>query len=85
MDNLAQYFLKPSGRCFDHKTVRFGSGAGPNVSNVCKTRNEFLVTKGRPSIPTPPTDSVTHVGSPENKSLYSGVLINFTRRNFMMK
>jgi hypothetical protein len=30
---------------------------------------EFFVTSGRPSIPTPPIDSVTQVGSPENNSL----------------
>ena len=31
------------------------------------------MTMWRPSMPTPPMDSVTQVGSPENSSLYSGV------------
>lgn len=47
--------------------MRFGSGAGPKLSSECKKRNEFLVTNARPSIPTPPIDSVTQVGSPEKK------------------
>ena len=55
-------------------TVIFGSGAGPKFVNVCKNLNEFLVTSGLPFTPTPPIDSVTQVGSPANKSLYSGVL-----------
>ena len=36
-----------------------------------------------PSTPMPPMDSVTHVGSPENSSLYSLIRINLTIRNFM--
>ncbi|CAC6893428.1 Uncharacterised protein [Staphylococcus aureus] len=66
---FAQYVLKLSGKRTDHNTVKFGSGAGPKLSNECKKRNEFFVTSGRPSIPTPPIDSVTQVGSPENNSL----------------
>ena len=81
----AQYCLKLWGNLLDHKTVKFGSGAVPKFSNVWRYLNEFFVTKGLPSIPTPPIDSVTQVGSPENNSLYSGVLANFTRRNFIMK
>ena len=77
--------MKFSGKRVDHNTVKFGSGAGPKLSNECKKRNEFLVTIGRPSIPTPPIDSVTQVGSPENNSLYSGVRANLTIRNFIMK
>ena len=38
-----------------------------------------------PSMPIPPIESVTQVGSPENNSLYSGVLANFTNLNFIMK
>jgi formate C-acetyltransferase len=46
---FAQYVLKLSGKRTDHNTVKFGSGAGPKLSNECKKRNEFFVTSGRPS------------------------------------
>jgi hypothetical protein len=36
---------------------------------------------GRPSAATPPIDSVTQVGSPENSSSYSGVRRNRTIRS----
>ena len=74
--------LNASGSLVDQRTVKFGSGAGPKLSNVCKKRNEFFVTNGRPSRAIPPIDSVTQVGSPLNNSLYSGVLANLTRRKF---
>src|SRR5690625_133877 len=85
IDIFAQYFLKFVGNSVDHKTVKFGSGAGPKLSNVCKKRYEFLVTSGRPSSAIPAIASVTQVGSPLNNSLYSGVLANLTNRNFMTK
>src|SRR5690606_23042211 len=83
MDILAAYFLKFSGNCVDQRMVKFGSGAGPKLSNVCKKRKEFFVTIGRPSRAIPAMDSVTQVGSPLKSSLYSGVLANFTRRSFI--
>ena len=69
IDIFAQYSLNPCGNLVDHNTVKFGSGAGPKLSNVCNTRNEFLVTNGNPSVDIPAIDSVTQVGSPENNSL----------------
>ena len=78
-------FLNPSGSLVDHNTVKFGSGAGPKFSNVCKILKEFFVTKVLPSIPIPPILSVTHTGSPLNNSLYSGVLRNLTNLNFITK
>ena len=79
------YLLNPSGNLVDHRTVKFGSGAGPKFSNVCKILNEFLVTNVLPSIPIPPILSVTQTGSPLNNSLYSGVLKNLTNLNFITK
>ena len=77
--------MKFSGKRVDQRTVKFGSGAGPKFTNVCKKRKLFLVTNGRPSSPTPAIDSVTQVGSPENNALYSGVRANLTKRNFITK
>ena len=85
MDILAQNFLKFRGSLTLHRTVMLGSGAGPRLFSVFRYLKEVFVTMGTPSIETPPMDSVTHVGSPENRELYSGVLANFTRRSFMMK
>ena len=51
---------------------------------MCSTRKEFLVTSVLPSTPMPPMDSVTHVGSPENSSLYSLMRMNFTMRSFII-
>ena len=31
IDNLVVKFLNPSGSLVDHRTVKFGSGAGPKV------------------------------------------------------
>ena len=66
IDILAQNFLKFCGSFLDHRTVILGSGAGPRLSRVCRYLNDVFVTIGTPSIDTPPMDSVTHVGSPEN-------------------
>ncbi len=38
MDTFATKRLKASGNCSDQSTVKFGSGAGPSVYNVCNTR-----------------------------------------------
>ncbi len=73
------------GSFVDQSTVKFGSGAGPKLSKVCRYRKEVFVTRALPSIPTPPIDSVTQVGSPENSALYSGVLANFINRSFIIK
>ena len=72
MDILAQYFLKLTGSVSAHKTVIFGSGAGPKLVKLCKYLKEFLVTSGFPLLETPPIASVTQVGSPANNSSYSG-------------
>lgn len=85
MEYLAQNSLNFFGNRLDHNTVKFGSGAGPMLDSVCNIRNDVLVTKVRPSIPIPPTDSVAHTGSPANKSLYSGVRIKRIIRNFITK
>src|SRR3954451_13133877 len=85
IDIFATYFLNASGNLVDQRIVKFGSGAGPKLSNVCKKRKELFVTNGRPSSAIPPIDSVTQVGSPLYKSLYSGVLANLTRRSFIIK
>src|SRR5574344_138604 len=82
---LAQNFLNSSGNCLDHRTVIFGSGAVPKFANVCRYLNDVFVTNDLPSKAIPARDSVTHVGSPENSALYSGVLANLTNLNFMMK
>ncbi len=71
---FAQYFLKPSGRNLLQSTVRLGSGAVSRFVRVWRKRKEFFVTSVLPSVPIPPIDSVTQVGSPPNSSLYSGVL-----------
>src|SRR6188474_3890057 len=65
IDTWAQNRLKPSGSVGDHNTVRLGSGAGPRLYSVCRNRKLVRVTSDRPSDPTPPMASVTHVGSPE--------------------
>src|SRR5690625_5737301 len=83
IDIFAQNFLKLLGNFSDQRTVKFGSGAGPRLSNVCRNRNEFFVTSGVPSLAIPPMHSVPHVGSPENNSLYSGVRANFPKRRFI--
>ena len=62
----AAYFLNGSGKRDDQSTVRFGSGAGPMFSSVCKNLKQVLVTSGLPSEPTPATSSVAQTGSPEN-------------------
>ena len=85
METLAQKRRKLRGNRSDHNTVRFGSGAGPRLYRVCRKRKLFLVTRGRPSLPMPPMDSVTQVGSPENSSLYWGVRRKRTIRSFMTK
>ena len=77
--------MKFSGNLSDHKTVKFGSGAGPKFVNVCKILKEFLVTKVLPSTPIPPTLSVTQTGSPLNSSLYSGARKKRIIRNFIIK
>ena len=51
---------------------------------MCKYLNDVLVTNVLPSTPCPPIDSVTQVGSPENRSLYSGVLKNLIILNFII-
>ena len=51
MDTFAQNALKGSGNCFDQRTVKFGSGAGPRLYNVFKKRYVFLVTSVFPSYP----------------------------------
>src|SRR5664279_6273606 len=71
MDTFAQNFLKDAGSLSLHSTVRLGSGAGPRLYSVCSMRKELRVTSGRPSSPIPPIDSVTQVGSPENRLSYS--------------
>ena len=43
MKATTQYFLKFSGKFFDHNTVKLGSGAGPRLIRECKTLKEFLV------------------------------------------
>ena len=85
METLAQNFLKPSGSLSLHSTVRFGSGAGPRLYRVCSIRKEVLVTSDRPSSPIPPIDSVTQVGSPENRLSYSGVRRNRTMRSLITR
>ena len=70
--NFSRVFLKFSGKRSDHRTVRFGSGAGPKLIRVCKKRKDIFVTMWRPSLHIPPMDSVTQVGSPLNSSSYSG-------------
>ena len=69
MDTFAQNALKGSGNCFDQRTVKFGSGAGPRLYNVFKKRYVFLVTSVFPFYIIPPRDSVIHIGSPPNNSL----------------
>lgn len=85
MEYLAQNSLNFFGNRLDQSTVKLGSGAGPIFANVCNIRNDVLVTKVLPSMPIPPTDSVAQIGSPANKSLYSGVRIKRTIRNFITK
>ena len=85
IDVLIAKRLKPSGRLGDQKTVRFGSGAGPRLYRVCSMRNALFVTSVRPSSPMPPTTSVTHTGSPEKSSLYSGARRKRTMRHLMTR
>src|SRR5215213_713038 len=61
-DTCAQNRLKPSGNAGDHRTVRFGSGAGPRLYSVCRYRSDVSVPKLRPPAPIPPIASVTQVG-----------------------
>ena len=82
---FAVYFLKFSGNASVYNTVKFGSGAGPIFSNVCKKRKQFLVTIERPSVPRPATSSVAHTGSPENNWLYEGIRANLTILHFITK
>ena len=60
----------------DYFVSRIRTGGVPTIDKdtVCNIK-----------IPIPPIDSVTHVGSPENSALYSGVLANLTSRSFIMK
>ncbi len=83
IETLLQNFLKFSGNDTDQSTVRFGSGAGPRLYKVCNILKLLFVTRVLPSRPIPPIASVTHVGSPEKRSLYSGVRRNLTIRNFI--
>src|ERR1700750_686768 len=69
---LAANLRKLSGKFGEYQMVRFGSGAGPKLQRVWRNRKLVFVTNGRPSSPIPAMDSVTHVGSPANKSSYSG-------------
>ena len=85
IDTFALKSLKPWGSRSDQNTVRFGSGAAPRLYSVCRKRNELFATSDRPSLPMPPIDSVTHVGSPENSSSYSGVRRKRTIRSLMTK
>src|SRR4051794_37996437 len=62
IDTCVQNRLNPAGSAGDQNTVMFGSGAGPRLYCVCRYRKLVRVTSGRPSAPTPPIDSVTHVG-----------------------
>ena len=64
---------------------QIGLRRGPEILQGVEIAVGHLVTMWRPSMPTPPMDSVTQVGSPENRELYSGVRANFTRRSFMIK
>ena len=43
IDIFEQYFLKFSGKLFDHKTVKFGSGEEPKLIKVCKYLKLFFV------------------------------------------
>jgi hypothetical protein len=85
MATLAANCRNASGRRGEYQIVRFGSGAGPRLERVCRKRKLVLVTSGRPSSPSPPIDSVTHVGSPANSSSYSGVRRKRTMRSLMTK
>ncbi|MNI59373.1 hypothetical protein D3C73_1145320 [compost metagenome] len=76
--------MNPSGNLSDHNTVIFGSGADPKLVKVCRYLKEFLVTNVLQLTPIPPNDSVTQVGSPANKSLYSGVLKCLTNLNLII-
>ena len=78
IDIFAQYFLNFSGSLFDHSTVKFGSGQVQDFPTYAGSGKSSLLTSDRPSIAIPPIDSVTHVGSPLNSSLYSGVRANLT-------
>ena len=60
-----------------------GSGAAPKLINVCRYLNVVLVTN-EPFGHIPPKLSVTQVGSPANKSLYSGVLKCLANLNLIM-
>src|ERR1700751_2835770 len=69
---LAAKLRKLSGNSGEYQIVRFGSGAGPRLEGVGRKRNVVFVTSARPASPIPAIDSVTHVGSPANRSSYSG-------------
>ena len=85
MEVLAQKRLKFLGNLVDHSTVRLGSGAVPRFSRGVEIAVGHFGYHMPPVDPHAPMDSVTQVGSPENRALYSGVLANFTRRSFMIK
>src|SRR5699024_9137103 len=82
---LLAYVRKPSGKFSEYKTVKFGSGDGPMLVNVCNIRKSFFVTSERPSKPIPAIDKVAQIGKPENNWLYSGVRANFTIRSFITR
>ena len=82
---FAEKRRKPSGIRAEYQIVRFGSGAGPRLYSVWSKRKLVFVTSVRPSSPMPPIDSVTQVGSPANKSSYSGVRKKRTIRSLITK
>ena len=83
IDVFAQNFFHVSGSFVDQSTVIFGSGAAPILLSVLRYLYDIFVTMCLPSTPIPPNDSVTHVGSPANNELYSGVRANLIQRSFM--
>ena len=63
----------------------FGSALGPRLYNVFNILKFVFVTIDFPSTVRPPSELVTHVGSPANISLYSGVLKCLTSLNLITK
>ena len=85
MDIFAQYSLKDLGSLVDHRTVRLGSGAVPRFVQCVEVAEGGPCHQRAPVDAHASMDSVTQVGSPEKRELYSGVRANLTRRSFMMK